>query len=550
MGQKTLPDNLYWFNAMKLILIARVSDVEQRKALPGQKLKLKQYAATRDSKAEYYEFDESAHKDTRVKFAKMVEHIKAIKEPVAVVFCKIDRFTRDSSQDEVKALNQLVKQGKIELHFPDDNLFITKDSPAADLFRLGIGVALAKYYSDSIKDNISRRFSQMLNDGIWVGYAPVGFRNIHTGTIAKPIKEIIVDKERAPFITKIYEKRSTGMSYGAITKLVNSEGMTSKSGKPMTKANVERILHNPFYYGYMRFNDKQYKHKYPTLITKDLYDKCQHVRERRHTNRTAYKSLPFIFSDVLRCKDCGCSIGSYVSKNNVYLKCTRAKKHIKCTNINVAERLVLPQLNVVLHSFHLSDEDLELLIQAIKDKFGNQQEYLDKTIDETRAEYDNIKAQLKALTYERIEAVKKGRGISDELFDQVAEELTNKQNELNAKLESLTHANFGFLSTLSQLLHLAQNCNQLFAEADITTRNKLLKFVLHANSMLYAKTLDGKLNNTLEALASLNKKEPSGSKTANWCTIVDVFQTAAIDAQEDYKLKHLAEQFQLADNLI
>jgi site-specific DNA recombinase len=142
---------------MKLILIARVSDVEQRKALPAQKLKLKQYAATRDTKAEYYEFDESAHTDTRKKFAKMVEHIKSIKEPVAIVFCKIDRFTRDSSQDEVKALNQLVKQGKIELHFPDDNLFITKDSPAADLFRLGIGVALAKYYSDSIKDNISYR---------------------------------------------------------------------------------------------------------------------------------------------------------------------------------------------------------------------------------------------------------------------------------------------------------------------------------------------------------------------------------------------------------
>jgi hypothetical protein len=35
-----------------------------------------------------------------------------------------------------------------------------------------------------------------------------------------------------------------------------------------------------------------------------------------------------------------------------------------------------------------------------------------------------------------------------------------------------------------------------------------------------------------------------------WCSIVDVFQTAAIDAQEDYKLKHLAEQFQLSGTLI
>lgn len=36
----------------------------------------------------------------------------------------------------------------------------------------------------------------------------------------------------------------------------------------------------------------------------------------------------------------------------------------------------------------------------------------------------------------------------------------------------------------------------------------------------------------------------------SWCNIVDAFQTAAMLAQEDYKLKHLAEQFRLADNLI
>jgi len=346
----------------------------------------------------------------------MVEHIKSIKEPVAIVFCKIDRFTRDSSQDEVKALNQLVKQGKIELHFPDDNLFITKDSPAADLFRLGIGVALAKYYSDSIKDNISRRFSQMLHDGIWVGYAPVGYVNVHKGSITKPIKDIEIDPEREPFIVKIFELRSTGMPYSAIVKLVNSEGMTGKSGKIMTKSNVERILHNPFYYGYMQYNGKQYKHKYPALISKELFDKCQHVREVRHNHRTAYRSLPFIFSDVLNCGDYGCGMCSYVSKNKVYMKCTRAKKHVKCTNVNVAERIVLPQLEAVLSSIRLSDDDFRQLIVSLNDKFGNQQDYLDKAISETRAEYDNIKSQLKALTYERIEAVKKGRGIGDELL--------------------------------------------------------------------------------------------------------------------------------------
>jgi site-specific DNA recombinase len=505
---------------MKLILIARVSDSNQRQALPAQRLKLKQYAATRDPKAEYYEFDESAHKDIRKKFAKLVEHIKAQKELVGVCHLKIDRYTRDASQEEVKALNDLVKTGKIELHFPDDNLIITKDSPATDLFRLGIGVALAKYYSDSIKDNIARRFSQMLNDGLWVGYAPTGYRNIHTGTIAKPIKEIIVDEERAAFVVKIYERRSTGMSYGAIAKLMNSEGMTSKSDKPMTKASIDRILHNPFYYGYMQCYGKQYKHNYPTLITKDLYDKCQHVREQRRNNKPAYKSIPFIFSDVLKCSDCGCSIGSYVSKGRVYLKCTKAKKHVTCSNVNVAERLVLPQLEESLSSFRLSDENLDLLTKALRDRFGSQQQYLDKTLSETREEYDNINDQLKALTYERIEAVKKGRGISAELFDNITEELTDKQQLLNSKLNSLTNANFDFLVTISHLLDIAQHANQLFQGADTTTKNKILRFV-HANSTLYDKKLSSMLNNTYESLSLLNRKPPEGGNSATWCSFTE-----------------------------
>jgi site-specific DNA recombinase len=285
----------------------------------------------------------------------------------------------------------------------------------------------------------------------------------------------------------------------------------------MTKANVDRVLHNPFYYGYMQYSGKQYAHKYPTLITKELYDKCQQVREQRHNHRTAYKSLPFIFSDVVRCKDCGCSIGSYVSRNNVYLKCTRAKKHVKCTNVNVSEKLVMPQIMEVLDSIRLSDENLALLIKTIQDRHGNQQQYLEKTIDETRKDYDNITAQLKALTYERIEAVKNGRGVSAELFDEITKELTNKQQTLNRKLISLTNANKSFLVTISHLLDLGQQCNQLFKQADIITKNKILRFIVPANIYLYDKQFLIEVSNTYEAFIQLNKKDPEGSNNQNWC---------------------------------
>jgi site-specific DNA recombinase len=501
---------------MKLILIARVSDVEQRKALPAQKLRLKQYAIGRDPKAEYYEFDESAHKDTRQKFAQLVEYIKSQKEPCAVVFDKIDRYTRDSSQEEVRALNVLVKNGKIQLHFPSDNLYIDKNSPAADLFRLGIGMALAKYYSDSIRDNVQRRFAQLLADKTWIGYSPCGYLNVHKGTITKPIKDIEVDTLRAPYIVKMFEKRSTGMSYGAITKMVNDEGMVGKSGRPMTKANTERILHNPFYYGVMLYKGKQYPHKYPALISRDLYDKCLLVREQRHKNRTAYKSLPFIYSDILKCKDCGCSIGSYVSNNNVYLKCTKSKKRIKCSNINVAQKHIMPQIQEILDSIRLSNEDFDMLVNKMRQRHGNQQEYLERAIADTRLEYDNISSQLKALTYERLDSVKTGKGISTELFDEIVEELTNKQQTLNSKLASLTNANKSFLTTASHLLDLGQNANTLFNQADVATKNQILRIV-PANIELYDKRVSCTLADPYNAFYLLNRKYKNDSKNDNWC---------------------------------
>ena len=81
----------------KIILIARVSDIEQRKALPAQKLRLERYAEQKKLPYEYHEFDESAHKEARQKFAKLVEHIHKQTGLCYVVFDKIDRFTRDSS---------------------------------------------------------------------------------------------------------------------------------------------------------------------------------------------------------------------------------------------------------------------------------------------------------------------------------------------------------------------------------------------------------------------------------------------------------------------
>ena len=131
------------YDGIKAFMIARVSDPSQREALPAQKYKLTDYQKRLNFNAEYHEFDESAFKEDREKFEKIVDKIRKYPKECVVVFDKIDRFTRDCSSEIVSKLKRAVAEGSIELHFVSDGLIVHKESPATDWFRLDIGMATA-----------------------------------------------------------------------------------------------------------------------------------------------------------------------------------------------------------------------------------------------------------------------------------------------------------------------------------------------------------------------------------------------------------------------
>jgi site-specific DNA recombinase len=98
-------------------LIARVSEPEQRKSLPAQRKKIFDYADKvkweENTDFLYIEFDETAFKEDRKDFRKLViEPLKTEIETSILVFDKIDRFSRDSSSDEKTILTKNVEERK------------------------------------------------------------------------------------------------------------------------------------------------------------------------------------------------------------------------------------------------------------------------------------------------------------------------------------------------------------------------------------------------------------------------------------------------------
>jgi hypothetical protein len=113
----------------------------------------------------------------------------------------------------------------------------------------------------------------------------------------------------------------------------------------------------------------------------------------------------------------------------------------------------------------------------------------------------------------------------------------------------LTNDNKQFQVTASYLLDLAQRADQLFKESDEGLRQKLLEYVL-SNIELKDKKLSYILNDPFRTIVEAKKKSLSAHNSDIWCSIVDAFQTSAVDALADYRLKHLAKIFDLSGKLI
>jgi site-specific DNA recombinase len=505
-------------------LIARVSDPDQKKALPAQTKRLKDYAKTKDwvegADYKYVEFDETAFKDNRKRFKELVlEPLLAIKDKSIVVFDKVDRFSRDSSSDEKVALVKLCKQNKIELHFPHDHLIMNANSAATEWFQLDINIALAGYYSAAIRDNVKRRFDQMLDDGLWVSRAPIGYVNYqeHDANGKVIFKGIKLDSERDYHIRRGFELRSTGLSYKAIAQEMKKAGLRSRTEKAVviSAAQWEEILKNPFYVGRMIFKGKsaepkEYDHNYDTIIEPWLWDKVQEVKNRRANGKTKYNSKPFLFKN-LKCQTCGYSITFDGPKHNgkTYGKCTEyGGKH---GAVWIDEELLINQIRKLLKSIELPKKLIPDLVAEIDKNHASEQERYTGTKTRLQKEYDELDEELEDLFKDR----KQFKSRHD-VFERMVKKIEKRQKELQDDLQDHSAGDKSFVIGASYLLDVCSRAVELFDAESTKVEQKryLIDFIL-SNATLDDEKLQFTLKEPFEAVLAL-------SKTGKWYTRQDL----------------------------
>lgn len=493
---------------MKAVILARVSTDEQKEAgnsLPAQQARMRGYIdRTEKLKLDKeFIFDESAYKEHRKEFQKVIDYITSQKEVVALCCDKVDRLTRDFLVG-LPELERLRRDGLIELHFPGDNLVLHKESPATDLFHFNIAVSLAQYYSNAISDNVKRSYEAKRRRGEWTGRAPIGYKNITVDE--RGTKDIIPDEQRAHLIRRIFELYATGnYSFKKIRDQIAEEGLVTESGKKLSISMIEHIIKNPFYYGIARSKRGLYPHKYLPLVTKELWDQCQKVANGWGKKPFQYAAKPHIFRGLLRCARCGCAMSPETAKGKyVYYSCTNAKKDLCDKKVYIPERDLLKPVYEVLEALDkLPQERIDEVVEGLKVSHRSKEAYHGNALAGLRKEYDTLQQRLDKMYIDHLD----GR-ITQDAYDKYLHQFKSRQQELNLLLEEHTDADESYFVAAETVLNLAKRALEIFESSEVTEKRALLNFLLQ-NSVVDGKNAMFTLRSPFDTILTLSK-QPTG----------------------------------------
>lgn len=458
---------------MKTILLARVSTEDQKEAgnsLPAQLARLKSHMARHQLQEwKEFSFDESAWKKDRKEFGKVLKLLKSSKEPVAICCDKIDRLIRNFTHD-LADLEQLRREGKVELHFPSDNIVLHKDSPASDLFRFTMGVSLAKYYSDSISDNVKRAQEEILRSGKYPGKAYYGYRNVTLENDDKWIEPHDFEKEVVKTMFRLYA--SGGYSYDQVTDKVNQQYQLD-----LSKSKVYSILTNKFYIGIMTWADKEYPHNYETYVDAELFEKSEAVRLGHGKKKFKYKGLKYQYRGIIKCADCGCQITPEKKKGKyVYYHCTDYHKHHANKDESLVwlrEHEITDQLAKLFEDMVIPRPELEKIVRDLKLAHEDKSIAFKNVLTHYETEYEKYQNRIENMYEDKLDG-----SITTEFYEQKRKDYRAKQADLLTKIKQLQNKDESFYLTTAYLVELASRGSQLFKCSEPDEKRQILKLVL------------------------------------------------------------------------
>ena len=476
----------------KAIIYARVSSREQEEtgySLQAQKELLKSHTEGKLSVSKIFSIAESAtSKQGRKVFDEMLRY--SAKHNIPNIICeKIDRLTRTPKDAGIVDDWVREKKGR-RVHFVKESFVLSCDTKAHENFIWNMKVAVAKFYTDNLSEEVKKGQKAKLAEGWLPSKPPLGYKTV--GEKGKKIH--VVDEKDAVYIRTAFKYYATGnYSLSALVEKLYSEGFRTRNGGKLCKSRLDKMLSEPFYYGAIRWKDVVYdRGSQEPLITKELFDKVHDIKTRKVAPQ--YNRHEFQFRKSMVCGECGGTITGENQKGIVYYHCNHYKKceQKKYTTEEQVEEQLLGVFDLFANLTEAEAEEIKILI---KDNHAQEIEYKDGVLMTLQGQYNALQRRLDNLYDDRLD-----EKISVEKWEEKQKEITDSQKQIQKQIGKLKNEEAKYFELYLNIIDLARRARSIYEKRTPEERRLLLSHIF-SNLMLKDGSVTYKLKEPVEVLA-------------------------------------------------
>lgn len=222
----------------------------------------------------FREEGESATAANRPKFQDMLDRCEDGEVGYIIVYLT-DRFARNET-DHYLIKSNLKKWGVRLISATQE--MINGDGVEAQLMD-GIMASINAFYS---RDNARKTLKGMLqkfDEGVYPGWVPQGYKNVVDDLTKKHCIE--VDDITASLVKLAFELYARGTySLLSLSRELDERGLRGRKGKQLCESSLQSMLTNPFYWGLLRWRQKEKMGTHSPIVEKPLFDKVQYLLAR------------------------------------------------------------------------------------------------------------------------------------------------------------------------------------------------------------------------------------------------------------------------------
>jgi site-specific DNA recombinase len=385
----------------------------------------------------------------------MVTYFKRNRSCRILLVEKTDRLYRN--QRDALTLEDL----DIKIVFVKEGETLSKDSKSQVKFMHDIRLAMARNYSENLREEVKKGMAEKASQGVYPGRPPFGYRN-NMGT-----RSIEVHPDKSAVARRVFELYATER----FSLLSLSKELRHVTGTYISKTNLHKMLTNPFYIGRFEWGGQTYQGTHPSLIGPELYVQTQTILNGH--NRPKYGKQEIAFRGMLTCAHDDCAVTGEIKKGRyVYYHCTGFRG--KCALPRFREQEISERLGHVLKDVQIPTE----VAQRIGASLQQAQKQMRDTSSQERARLERELATL----HSRLDAA-----YSDKLDGKITEEFWQRKQadwlaeelRLKGQISGMDEVKTGDrLLDVQRILELAQNAHSLYVTRKPAEQADLLKMVL------------------------------------------------------------------------